>query len=137
MKTPVGLEEDGRTIRARIQRRRSVSFLVLFTFSIAAIPGCGNSHQLGDPITRGTLRGVIYVIGNEPFTSLALQDSLGQMHRIHGPKDLENILYQRQGKAVAVTVVGTNQGAEGPVVEIGALLAPPILLPSPADSTNR
>ncbi len=98
---------------------------------------CGHSRDSESGITPGTMRGVVYVVGNEPFTYLALQDSAGAMHRIHGAKELEDVLYQRQGKTVVITVVGTEQQGEGPVINFNGITFPSNHPGAPADSTGR
>ncbi len=104
---------------------------------LVGFEACGHSRESEAPGVQGTLRGVVYVVGNEPFTYLALQDSAGEMHRIHGTKNLEDALYQRQGKEVVITVVRTEQLREGPVIEFSGISFPSSHRGGPADSTGR
>ena len=106
-------------------------------FSLATFPGCRHAREAEGMQAGGTLRGTVYVIGNEPFTALALQDSLGRMHRVHGPKKLEDLLFQRQGKVVTVTIVGTTQSPDGPVTEIDRAGFPDLPPDVPIDSTTH
>jgi len=104
---------------------------------LAGICSCVHSRESDDMTAQRTLKGTIYVIGNEPFTHLALQDSAGRMHRIKGPKAVEDVLYQRQGKPVVLTVVGTAEEAEGPVIQISGMTESPASPKVPADSVGR
>ena len=104
---------------------------------LASAYACGPSRESAPAQTAGTMRGVVYVVGNEPFTSLALQDSSGTMHRLRGPKKLEDVLYQRQGKVAVVTVVNTEQHPEGPIVVISGATFPTHQPGGPADTTGR
>ena len=62
---------------------------------------------------KGTLTGTIYVIGNEPFTSLALQDSTGKMYRISTMKDVRDRLLARQGRLVVLEYSKADTTREG------------------------
>lgn len=104
---------------------------------LAGFFGCVHSRESDDMTAQRTLKGTIYVVGNEPFTHLALQDSAGRMHRIKGPKAIEDVLYQRQGKPVVLTVVGTAEEAEGPVLQISSMAESPAPQKTPADSVAR
>jgi hypothetical protein len=46
------------------------------------------------------LSGTVYVVGNEPFTSVAVECSNGKMYRIKTTKELEKRLRTLQGKKV-------------------------------------
>ncbi len=51
------------------------------------------------------LRGIVYRIGNEPFTSLAIQDSAGIMHTIEKDTISEyRLLEELQGRTVEIHV---------------------------------
>lgn len=129
-----------RTHRAPLlpESQMKLSMTVLFpALVLAGLYGCGHSRDSEALERQGTLKGVVYVVGNEPFTHLAVQDSAGRMHRITGPKAVEDLLYQRQGKTVEVTVVGTEQESEGPIVRISGLVHPPVLPGGPADSVSH
>ncbi len=62
---------------------------------------------------KGTVMGTIYVIGNEPFTSLAVQDSTGKMYRISTMKDVRERLLARQGKIVVLEYSRVDTTREG------------------------
>ncbi len=49
-----------------------------------------------------TVVGKIQVIGNEPFTSLALETPAGTMYVLHCDADLQKMLLQRQGQSVKI-----------------------------------
>ncbi len=49
-----------------------------------------------------TIVGKIQVIGNEPFTSLALETPAGTMYVLHCEADVQKMLLQRQGQSVKI-----------------------------------
>ncbi len=57
--------------------------------------------------------GSIYVIGNEPFTSLAIEGPEGKMYRISASKKIEQRLRGLQGKKVEVEYSKLSLSAEG------------------------
>jgi len=63
--------------------------------------------------TKGTITGTIYVIGNEPFTSLAVEDSHGKMLRLSASKEQQQQLKDLQGKKVEVRYSRIDTTAEG------------------------
>jgi NAD(P)H-dependent FMN reductase len=52
----------------------------------------------------GAITGIIVIIGNEPFTTPALQVADGTIHRLTCSKQLEQTLRSVQGKRVRVAV---------------------------------
>ena len=62
---------------------------------------------------KGTIKGTIYVIGNEPFTSLAVQPSDGKMYRISTTKDIHARLLKLQGKIVELEYSKVDTTKEG------------------------
>lgn len=89
--------------------------LILFVMLLAA-PGCAGEKET----VKGTVRGTIYVIGNEPFTSLAIQDSLGTMYRISASKEIQDKLLARQGKMVELEYSRIDTNYEGVTLSIKA-----------------
>ncbi len=132
MQTP-----SSRSVRPSLWRRVATAGLVMSAATLAGFGACSQVQQTEGQIVQRSLRGVVYVVGNEPFIRLALQDSAGVIHTVQGPKELENVLYQRQGKEVVVTVVGTEQQSEGPVVQFNGVVFPASRAVGPADSTGR
>ena len=127
-----------RTLITSPLRARAVLAQIAIVVTLGAlIFACGPSRESAAPQGAGTIRGIVYVVGNEPFTYLALQDSSGSMHRLRGPKELENVLYQRQGKMAVVTIVSTEQEPEGPITVISKATFPTHQTGGPADSTGR
>jgi hypothetical protein len=68
--------------------------------------------------TKGTVKGTIYVIGNEPFTTLAVEDSSKTMYRISSSKELREKLQKLQGKVVNVAFSKADTTAEGIVLTV-------------------
>lgn len=93
----------------------AVKILILFLILLTAL-GCAGKKET----VKGTVRGTIYVIGNEPFTSLAIQDSSGQMYRISASKEIEDKLLARQGKMVELEYSGIDTTYEGVTLSIKA-----------------
>ena len=57
-----------------IKRPFSVALIML----LSLVAGCAAQKAM----IGGTVTGTIYVIGNEPFTSLAIEDSGGKIYRL-------------------------------------------------------
>lgn len=69
----------------------------------------------------GKISGTVYVIGNEPFTSVAVECPNGKMFRITTTKELEKRLRGLQGKKVELQytkLVRSAQGTTATVTEI-------------------
>jgi uncharacterized membrane protein len=64
---------------------------LLQLLAVVGILGCSSS---------GKVVGTIYVIGNEPFTQVAVEDSAGTLYRIETTKELERQLRSMQGRKV-------------------------------------
>ncbi len=80
------------------------NFIFLFATLIIFIVlsnGCSSSKQ-EDAVTH-QISGKLMVVGNEPFTSLAVLIYPDKAINIECPKDLETELLQNQGKYVEVT----------------------------------
>jgi hypothetical protein len=65
-----------------------------------------------------TITGVLYVIGNEPFTKLGLQTSNGTMYILKCTKEVELDLRTKQGKIVNVYYDGREQIPEGQALRV-------------------
>jgi hypothetical protein len=63
--------------------------------------------------TKGTIQGTIYVIGNEPFTSLAMEVSEGRMYRLSASAETRHRLLALQGRKVMVEYSKIDTTAEG------------------------
>jgi hypothetical protein len=65
-----------------------------------------------------TVTGVLFVIGNEPFTKLGLQTSDGTMYILKCTKEIESDLRTKQGKIVNVHYDGREQIPEGQALKV-------------------
>jgi hypothetical protein len=65
-----------------------------------------------------TVTGVLYVIGNEPFTKLGLQTPDGTMYILKCTKEIESDLRTKQGKIVNIHYNGTEQILEGQALKV-------------------
>lgn len=68
--------------------------------------------------SSGKIVGTIYVIGNEPFTSVAIEDAGGKMYRIAASKELEQRLRGLQGKKVEVEYTKLTPSPEGQTITV-------------------
>jgi hypothetical protein len=82
--------------------------VVLLTVAIIGVSCAGEKEA-----TKGTIQGTIYVIGNEPFTSLAVQDSEGRMYRLSTSTETRQRLLALQGRKVIVEYSKIDTTAEG------------------------
>lgn len=64
------------------------------------------------------LVGQVFVIGNEPFTKLALKLEDGQTCVLAGTKEIEALLLQHQGQTVQILTTGSEETSEGKVWRI-------------------
>jgi hypothetical protein len=62
-----------------------------------------------------TLVGQVFVIGNEPFTKLALKAEDGQTYVLVGAKEVETMLLQHQGQIVQILTTGAEETSEGKI----------------------
>ncbi len=67
---------------------------------------------------QGELRGKIFVIGNDPFTKLALALDDRNSVVLLCPPEVEKYLRSHQGQSVIVTYEGTSQVPEGRAVRV-------------------
>jgi hypothetical protein len=91
----------------RLQRRElflSVVLPLLFFLSTCT----GHKETI-----KGTIQGTIYVIGNEPFTSLAVEDPQGKMLRLSASEEVREQLLKLQGRKVEVQYSKIDTTAEG------------------------
>jgi uncharacterized protein YcfL len=91
--------------------RRLLRVVFIFTILPALLltNGC-SSHKA---TIRGTIQGTIFVVGNEPFTTLAVEVSQGKMYRIATSADIRERLLALQGKKVEVQYSRIDTTAEG------------------------
>lgn len=68
-----------------------------------------------------TIVGTIYVIGNEPFTQLAVEDSTGTVYRIETTKELEMQLRRMQGRIVELSYSKLTTTEVGKTIAVGSI----------------
>jgi hypothetical protein len=71
-----------------------------------------------DSTANDTVTGVLYLVGNEPFTKLGLQIPDGTMYILKCTKEVESDLRSNQGKIVNVHYNGMEQIPEGQVLRV-------------------
>ena len=101
----------------RLILRTPVLFLVL------CVAGCSSSKTVFDVPRKMT--GVVMMVGNEPFTSLAVRTDESKVYLIKCVGDVRQMLLSSQGKRVEVFYIGIEK--KKPVDEIEvvkALVAP-------------
>ncbi|MEE9190031.1 MAG: hypothetical protein V3U16_04585 [Candidatus Neomarinimicrobiota bacterium] len=54
-------------------------------------------------INQQTIKGRLYVTGNEPFTQIAVETKEGEVYRLQGVKDIIGELRSLQGQIVSLT----------------------------------
>lgn len=69
---------------------------------------------------QGELQGKIFVIGNDPFTRLALALDDHDSVVLLCPPEVEKYLRNHQGESVKVTYEGTSQVPEGQAIRVTA-----------------
>jgi hypothetical protein len=81
-------------------------------FSTGCSCGCGNTE-------KNTVKGFITVIGNEPFTKLAVKTDNGKFFVLKGSKELNAELNQKQGSYYVIQYgdLRTEDGNEVLIVE--------------------
>lgn len=62
---------------------------------------------------RGAIEGSVVVVGNEPFTEVAIQTPGGGVYRVSAPPDLERRLRQVQGMKVLAEYSRIDSTAQG------------------------
>jgi hypothetical protein len=65
-----------------------------------------------------SVTGVLYAIGNDPFTKLGLQTQDGTMYVLKCTKEIESDLRTKQGKIVTIYYNGTEQIPEGKALKV-------------------
>lgn len=86
------------------------SFKLMLLFAL--LGGCSSS---------GKIVGTIYVIGNEPFTQVAVEDSAGIIYRIETTKELERQLRGLQGRKVELSYSKLTTTEIGKTIAVGSI----------------
>ncbi len=77
---------------------------------------CSSTQQAGS--NGGSAEGVIYSIGNEPFTRLGLQTADGTMYVLKCPGEVERVLNAKQGQKMKVYYENKTQSPEGVILQV-------------------
>ncbi len=92
------------------------SILLLWISALLIWIGCGSTVV---PLREeGELRGRVYVLGNDPFTRLALALDDRNFVVLLCPPEIERYLRSQQGESVQVTYEGISQVPEGHAVRV-------------------
>jgi hypothetical protein len=86
----------------------AAKLVVLISVAIVGLTCAGEKEA-----TKGTIQGTIFVIGNEPFTSLAVEVSEGRMYRLSTSTETRQRLLALQGRKVIVEYSKIDTTAEG------------------------
>jgi hypothetical protein len=90
--------------------------LALFCIISVLISGCASSK---DALTEnGAITGMLKVVGNEPFTRLALQAADGKTYILECSKELRGLLLQHQGYQTTVEYDSVRQSFEGTTLHV-------------------
>lgn len=82
---------------------------VLLAVVALLVAGCASSKEAGP----GKVTGIIQVIGNEPFTSVAMQSADGKTYRISTSREIEQRLRLLQGKTIELQYSELSSSPEG------------------------
>lgn len=91
---------------------------IVSAFSLLLIPVLVLSCRTHKEAIRGTVKGTVYVIGNEPFTSLALEVSAGTVYRLSASLEARQNLLALQGRKVEVLYSKIDTTAEGITISV-------------------
>jgi len=81
-----------------MSRNKYIFVSIIFPF-ILFVSGCSPSK---DTVEAKYITGIIVVVGNEPFTNLAVQTSPTDVVILDCDKDTKNFLLDNQGKSVKI-----------------------------------
>jgi hypothetical protein len=79
----------------------------------AALVPCLALIALACAAQGATVEGSVIVVGNEPFTSVAIQTADGMVYRVSASRDLERRLRQVQGRKIVAEYSQMDSTAEG------------------------
>lgn len=77
-----------------------------------------NCSLFRNPPEPRTVKGMIFITGNEPFTRLALEDIKGNVYYLQCSKEMEKKLWDLQGKEVLIYYDSINTNEAGTFVKI-------------------
>ncbi|MFA7288548.1 MAG: hypothetical protein WC055_06670 [Melioribacteraceae bacterium] len=93
---------------------RKIIFALLF-LSIIVLNNTGCSCHCGD---KETLKGMVIVVGNEPFAKPALKLDDGTIFIVEGSEEIVKELLNNQGAKYAVTLGTFRDSPEGKILVI-------------------
>lgn len=93
-------------------------FIVLVLFSAMGVLISGCSGSKGTISENETMTGTIKVVGNEPFTRLALQTSEGKTYILECQKEARALLLQHQGYQVTIEYNNVRHTFDGTTVHV-------------------
>ncbi|MCK9280834.1 MAG: hypothetical protein M0P71_09445 [Melioribacteraceae bacterium] len=89
--------------------------LALIFLSVIVFVSTGCSCNCGD---KETLKGMVVVIGNDPFTKPALKLDDGTIFIIEGSEEIVSELLNNQGVKYAVTLGTFRDGPDGKILVV-------------------
>lgn len=96
-------------------KHKSIVFGILLLLGLLAV-SCASKQAV--KAKANTVSGIVQLVGNDPFTTVAIHGSDGKVYRIVAPKGIENRLRKLQGKRVVVEYSSMTTTVEGPVVSV-------------------
>ena len=90
--------------------------IFIFVFVVSLLAGCTTTKEMTRD--KNMVTGSLKVIGNEPFTSLALQTSTGKTYILQCPADLRRILLNHQGYQTTVWYDSVKQMLNGQALHL-------------------
>ncbi len=94
----------------------SPSTKLLLVVAVAFVLGCASSRGTFDP--PRTMTGQIMVVGNEPFTRLAVQVKHEKVYLIHCNEDTRQLLLSRQGRIARLVYNEVRETSRGEELEV-------------------
>jgi hypothetical protein len=93
-----------------IPMKNKLNILIIF-FVVSLFAGCTTTKEM--TAEKKAFTGTLKVVGNEPFTSLALQTSAGKTYILQCPSNLRRILLNHQGYQTTVWYDSVKQTLNG------------------------
>jgi len=92
------------------------NFVLLAWILVVCLAGCSTSELSGDAMR--IIVGKVYVIGNEPFTKLAVEMENKQVYVLECTKEMQAMLLAKQGQLVRVHFRTMKNVPEGKAVAV-------------------
>lgn len=98
------------------------AFLLIMLISVVSCSSSKDSAREGEV---KTLQGRVFVVGNSPFTHMALQTDSTTVYLLDCSDEIQKKLSEHQGNLAEISYNGTTQTPEGKALKvIGASLLP-------------